>query len=72
MQSFNLYDLLVLDWLIFATLKPKAVMIPGTETWEGWADYGFYWRGFLKGSVGITVACVVLAGITTVIEMLAG
>ena len=72
LQTFNLFDLLVLDWLIFATLKPAAVMISGTETWDGWADYGFYWRGFLKGAAGIAVASVVLAGIVALIGMLAG
>ena len=71
MEAFNLFDLLVLDWLIFATLKPRALMIPGTEEWEGWSDYGFYWRGFLKGSIGITIVSAALAGRTALIGIVA-
>jgi hypothetical protein len=67
MQTFNLFDLLVIDWLIVATLKPRALLIPGTETWEGYGDYGFYFTGFLKGLVGITVASAVLAGVAALI-----
>ena len=67
MQTFNVFDLLVIDWLFVANLKPKALMIPGTETWDGFDDYGFYFHGFLVGCVGITVVSVVLAGITALI-----
>ena len=69
MQTFNVFDLLVIDWLFVATIKPKALMIPGTETWEGYNDYGFYVHGFLVGCVGITVVSVVLAGITALIGL---
>lgn len=71
MQTFNVFDLLVIDWLVVATLKPRALMIPGTQDWEGYADYGFYWRGFLKGFAGITVASFLLAGLALLIGRLA-
>ena len=70
MQTFNVFDLLVIDWLFVATLKPKALMIPGTETWEGYDDYGFYVHGFGIGFVGITVASVLFAGLTLLIGAL--
>jgi len=70
MQIFNLFDLLVLDWLIVATLKPKFLLIPGTEDWEGYDDYGFYFQGFLKGFVGITIASLIFAGLAFVIVKL--
>jgi hypothetical protein len=62
MQTFNVFDLLVLDWLILATFQPKSLMIPGTETWEGHGDYAFHFRGFLIGCAGITVVSVVCSG----------
>jgi hypothetical protein len=67
MQTFNVIDLLFFDWLLVATLKPKAMMIPGTETWEGHADYAFHFRGFLKGFVGITAASLVFGGMAVLI-----
>jgi hypothetical protein len=70
MQTFNVFDLLVIDWLIVATLKPRALMIPGTETWEGHADYGFHFRGFLIGCAGITIVSLVFAGLATLITSL--
>lgn len=48
---FNLFDLLVLDWLIFCSITPKSIVIPGTEGMAGYKDYGFHFRGFLKGTL---------------------
>jgi hypothetical protein len=46
---FNLFDLLILDWLLFATLHPKTMVLPGTEGMAGYSDYRFHFVGFLKG-----------------------
>jgi hypothetical protein len=70
MQTFNVVDLLLIDWLVVATLKPKALMIPGTEDWPGYDDYGFYFQGFLKGFVGISIASLVIAAVAVLIEFL--
>lgn len=43
---FNVYDLLILDWLIFCTITPKLVIIPGTENNPGYKDYKFHFIGF--------------------------
>lgn len=51
---FNVYDLLILDWLLFCFITPKMVVIPGTEGNEGYKDYWFHFVGFLKG-IGITL-----------------
>jgi hypothetical protein len=29
--TFNLFDLLVADWLVFCTLQPRWIVLPGTE-----------------------------------------
>jgi hypothetical protein len=41
---FNAVDLPILDWLVFVTLRPKIVVLPGTEGAEGYGDYGFHFR----------------------------
>jgi hypothetical protein len=63
---FNLVDLLVLDWLIFNTIQPRFIILPGTEGMAGYKDYGFHFRGSLKGQIGLTIASLILAGIVTV------
>lgn len=55
----NLYDLLILDWLVVCTITPRWVMIPGTEGNRGYKDYLFHFIGFLKGIViTLTMALV--------------
>lgn len=46
---FNLVDWLVLDWLMFCTITPPFMVIPGSEGAAGYKDYAFHFRGFLKG-----------------------
>ena len=60
---FNLVDLLLLDWLMFCTITPKFLVIPGTEGMEAYKDYGFHFRAFLIGTVLSIVAGLVLADI---------
>lgn len=62
-MMFNLVDLLVLDWLILGFIQPSFVILPGTEGMAGYKDYGFAFRGFLTGTVGIVAASLVIAGI---------
>ncbi|WP_313547271.1 hypothetical protein, partial [Corynebacterium sp.] len=38
---FALFDLVIIDWLIICTWRPKAMVYPGTEDCAGWRDYGF-------------------------------
>lgn len=47
--TFNLFDLVVLDWLVFVTWRPRFIVLPGTEGLAGYSDLGFHFRGFLKG-----------------------
>ena len=59
---FNLVDLLILDWLVFNTLKPGFVVLPGTEGARGYSDYGFHFKAFLKGVAGALVVSLLVAG----------
>lgn len=63
MMLFNLVDLLVLDWLVLLTFRPRLAILPGTEGLAGYSDYQFHFIGFLKGTVGITLASPILAAI---------
>jgi hypothetical protein len=64
---FNTVDLLILDWLVFITLRPKIVVLPGTEGAEGYGDYGFHFRAFLKGVMGSLIGSLIVAGVATVL-----
>jgi hypothetical protein len=70
MMLFNLYDLLVIDWFMLMVLKPRFAYLPGTEGMQGYSDYLFPAVGFVKGTVGITLAAPVLAGIAYAIYAL--
>ncbi len=64
---FNIVDLLILDWLIFNTLTPRIIVLPGTEGAQGYRDYGFHFRAFLKGVAGSLVGSLLIAGVASVI-----
>ena len=58
---FNVFDLIILDWLFFCTIQPRSMVLPGTEGMAGYRDYRFHFIGFLKGLgfnavVGLLVA----------------
>lgn len=59
--SFNLVDLIFVDWLIFCTWTPKFIVIPGTEGNAGYKDYKYHFTAFLKGCVFSVVMALVLA-----------
>ena len=48
---FNVVDWLILDWLMFCTITPRFVVIPGSEGAAGYKDYGYHFRGFLIGTI---------------------
>jgi hypothetical protein len=64
---FNIVDWLLLDWLMFCTLTPRFLVIPGTEGMSAYKDYGFHFRGFLKGCVFSVLAGLVIAAIVSLI-----
>jgi hypothetical protein len=62
--AFNLVDLLLLDWLMFCTVTPKFLVIPGTEGMQGYKDYSYHFRASMIGTVlsvvaGLVIACIV-------------
>ncbi len=64
---FNLFDLLIVDWLMFCTWTPQFVVLPGTEGMAGYKDYGLHFRGFLIGTVIVAVISVIIAIIVSIV-----
>ena len=66
---FAAWDLLVLDWLIFVTIQPGFVVIPGTEGLAGYKDYWFHFKvSFLGWAqwVSVLVGGLALAGLSMI------
>jgi hypothetical protein len=66
--TFNLFDLLIADWLVFCTLQPRRIILPGTEGMAGYRDYRFHFIGFLKGLVFCLVGALVLTAVWVVAQ----
>jgi hypothetical protein len=64
---FNIVDWLILDWLIFCTLTPRFIIIPGSEGMAEYKDYSFHFRGFLKGTAFSIIGGLIIAGIVYII-----
>lgn len=45
---FSLVDLVIVDWLVICTIRPKAILLPGTEDCIGWRDRGFHFRALMQ------------------------
>jgi hypothetical protein len=56
---FAVWDLVILDWLIFVTIQPSFIVIPGTE---GLAGYKDYWFHFKVSFLGLTQWVSVIGG----------
>lgn len=65
---FNLFDLLILDWLFFCTIQPRQMVLPGTEGMPGYRDYRFHFKGFLKGLAFCSVGGLIVASIWMVAQ----
>jgi hypothetical protein len=60
-----LFDLIVLDILVFSTWTPKFLVIPGTEGMPGYKDYSLHLKAHTRGSVILIVFSALLALIPT-------
>lgn len=64
---FNLVDLILLDWLLFCTLTPKFMIIPGTEGSEAYKDYFLHFKASIIGTVLSIIAGLITAGIISLL-----
>lgn len=58
---FNLIDLVIIDWLVVVLWKPRWSVIQEVEHLYHLNTYGFHFRGFLIGTLLITIASALLA-----------
>ncbi|MBN1888673.1 MAG: hypothetical protein JW850_11820 [Thermoflexales bacterium] len=66
---FAVWDLLILDWLIFVTIQPDFIVIPGTQGLAGYKDYWFHFKvSFLGWTLWIStlVAGLILGGLSMI------
>ena len=63
LMIFNLFDLLVLDLLLFCTITPKFLIVPGTEGLAGYKDYGFHLRQHAKSIPMMALMALVIAAV---------
>lgn len=66
---FTVWDLVVLDWLIFVTIQPDFIVIPGTAGMAGYRDYWFHFQvSFLGWAQWISILAggLVLAGLSMI------
>ena len=61
---FNLADLLILDWLIVCWIKPRWVILPGTEYIAIPNPYLHHFKGFLMGTVGLVIVGLCIAALS--------
>ena len=69
MFFFAVWDLLILDWLIFVTIQPDFVVIPGTEGLAGYKDYWFHFEvSFLGWAQWLSIIAggLILAGLSMI------
>lgn len=59
-----LFDLTILDWIIFAKITPDIVVLPGTEGMAGYTDYRFHLREHLRALPGLAGLSLVFALLT--------
>ncbi len=65
LQFVNLWDVVIIDWLVFVTWTPEVFVLPGTEGSPGYDNYWFHFRAsFLHPVAWISglVASAVIAG----------
>jgi hypothetical protein len=67
LMTFNLVDLLLIDWLIVETMRPKSITFPGAESMNIYGGYAHHFYGFLKGTGFSLVAALVVAAVAVLV-----
>ncbi|MBT2214133.1 hypothetical protein [Actinomadura sp. NEAU-AAG7] len=65
--TLALWDLVVLDWIIFAGLRPRLLVLPGTEGMAEYRDLRFHLTAAIKGSPLIAVVGLVTGGVAALL-----
>ncbi|MFF9899684.1 hypothetical protein [Streptomyces longispororuber] len=65
--TLTVWDLLVVDWAILAGLRPRLLVLPGTEGMAEYRDLRFHLDAALKGTPLILVVGLLTGGVATLI-----
>lgn len=65
--TWNVVDLLIMDWLLVCTITPDWLILPGTEGCAGYKDYRFHFIGFLQGCIYSSLTALLMAGVAYLI-----
>lgn len=60
--TLSVWDLVVFDWIIFAGLRPRLLVLPGTEGMAEYRDLRHHLSTALKGSPLIIIVGLVTGG----------
>jgi hypothetical protein len=75
LMTFNLVDLVLIDWLLLVIWRPRFMLLPGADRLPAGLDatggYAHHFRGFLKGTAGSAVAAIVFAAAAVAVSWLA-
>ena len=65
-QIFNLWDLVVIDWIGILFINPSNPPIPGTKNSTGYRNYFFHFQGSLNGIlIGTGISLLAAVVVTT-------
>lgn len=65
--TWNVVDLLIVDWLFICMLSIKYFVLPRTEDYKGNKNYKFHFVGFLKGLLTMSIIAVIFTLISYLI-----
>lgn len=60
-------DLLIIDLLLGMVLRPKFMILPGTEGADGYRNVRFHFDAFLRGVFAGAILCAVITGIAQLV-----
>ena len=67
----SLMDLLVIDLLLGMVIRPKFMVLKGTEGAEGYKDVKFHFNAFLRSAFSGAVFCLILTAVAQLILLVA-
>jgi hypothetical protein len=64
---FNLFDLLILDLLLFCRITPRFMVVPGSEGLAGYKDFGFHLRQHARSVPFMALGALLIAMIVSLL-----
>ena len=63
----NVFELVVVDWLIYCTITPRRLVIPNTGGMAGYKDYLHQLRSHARGALVMVFLSLALAGVVLLV-----